>query len=110
MGVRIAGADEPEPAGVARGSSDEPTWSARVLLEKADMRAELVVPPHQTNRLLQTIIYALCTLGAIAGPTLTLKAAPTLPTWALATMILGQLIVLSLVVVGFRGPRHSRQS
>jgi hypothetical protein len=67
----------------------------------------MAVPSSQTRRLLTTVLDVLVVLGAVLGPTLTLKAAPAgLPTWATAGTIAGQLILLTLVAVLVHRPEH----
>jgi len=76
-GVQVTGAGEPPPGRVVRpDSDDEPTRYARVALRKADMAAEVIVPGGETFRMLQAVTYAICAIGAIVGPTLTVKIVP----------------------------------
>ncbi|MEA5363907.1 hypothetical protein VA596_30545 [Amycolatopsis sp., V23-08] len=96
MSAEIERADSSAP----QGTEHLPTRFAHVRIETSEVKAELAVPSSQARRLLTTVLDVLVVLGAVLGPTLTVKAAPAaLPTWVTAGTIAGQLAVLTLVAV-----------
>ncbi|WP_194239930.1 hypothetical protein [Amycolatopsis sp. YIM 10] len=70
-----------------------PTWGSLIRIETSELKGEVVVPPSQTRRLLDTAVTALVAFGAPAGPALTFKVVPD--TWATAGTAIGQLVVLA---------------
>jgi hypothetical protein len=107
MGAEIERADPSAPHEVEPDRDDTPTRFAHVRIETSEVKAEMVVPSSQTRRLLATVLDVLVVLGAVLGPTLTLKVAPAgLPTWATAGTITGQLALLTFVTVIAHRPEH----
>ncbi|MFF1608751.1 hypothetical protein ACFVYA_13295 [Amycolatopsis sp. NPDC058278] len=107
MGAEIERADPSGPHEVEPDRDDNPSRFAHVRIETSEVKAEMAVPSSQTRRLLTTVLDVLVVLGAVLGPTLTLKAASAaLPTWATAGTIAGQLALLTVVAVIGHRPDH----
>ncbi|MEU4519811.1 hypothetical protein AB0F52_13965 [Amycolatopsis sp. NPDC024027] len=107
MGAEIERADPSAAHEVEPDRDDSPSRFAHVRIETSEVKAEMAVPSSQTHRLLTTVLDVLVVLGAVLGPTLTLKtASAALPTWATAGTIAGQLALLAVVGVIAHRPEY----
>jgi hypothetical protein len=105
-----------EPSG---GTSEDGTWmqpltddasaptsSARVRIERENLKVQVEVPDRHAGHLLDLLRWAVAAALAVAGPPLTLNAMPELfPAWMTFTLVVVQLAV-SVYVAWMFGRRY----
>lgn len=103
---------ETEPRAQQQEASEEdyelPTRDAHVTLQKQSTKAEVVVPGVHAPGMLQMATFAVCAIGVVIGPVLTLRTVPLESIHQdVAFVLLGQLLALIAITLAAYAARKA---